>query len=239
MKGRQQGQGLVEYALIIVLVALVVVGVLVFFGDQVSAAFCRVAGELGGGMCEVQQSASYCNDEFKNNKEWEFTRSGEDSWDISGGSMCMTKNTYKDYAFNTCSQELPSEDYIIRLNSAELTQGSGYGVFFRLQEPSLDPSGYTFQYDPGAGGFVFRKWTNGTESTLRYKRASDYDFFNVPRDIEVHVNGNTFEAYIDGELILTAADSTYPTGSGGVGIRTWGNTRACFGDLKIDPVIED
>ncbi len=234
----QQGQGLVDYALIIVIVALVVIGAMILFGDQISAVFCRVSGELGGGLCDVQ-SESYCEDAFKNNKGWSFTRSGEDSWDISGGSMCMTKNTYKDYAFNTCSQDLPSEDYIIRLDGAELTQGSGYGVFFRLQEPSVDPSGYTFQYDPGAGGFVFRKWTNGSESTLRYKRATDYDFYNIPRDIEIHVKGSTFEAYIDGELMLTATDSTYPAGNGGVGMRTWGNTRTCFSDLKIDPMTGD
>src|SRR5262249_15293596 len=47
-KLRQSGQGLVEYALILVLVALVVVGVLTSMGTRISAAFTNVLKGLGG-----------------------------------------------------------------------------------------------------------------------------------------------------------------------------------------------
>ena len=231
----QSGQGLVEYALIIVGVVLVVILAITFFGEEISEVYCQVTGELGGDDCTVE-SASYCSDEFKNNKGWEFTRSGEDSWTFDEGAMCMSKNTYKDYAFNTCSQELPSDDFVIRLSGASLTQGSGYGVFFRLQDVSTEPSGYAFQYDKGAGGFVFRKWTDGKEKTIKYQRAPDFDFYAEKHDIEVHVKGEMFQAYIDGELILEASDSTYPMGNGGVGFRTWGNARTCFDGFAVDPV---
>ena len=232
---QQSGQGLVEYALIVVVVAIVLIISVMVFGEEIEQAYCQVAGELGGEMCGTASDA-FCQDDFQNNEGWEFTRSGEDSWTFEDGEMCMSKNTYKDYAFNTCSQDLPTDDYVIRLSGAELTQGSGYGVFFRLQGVSLNPSGYAFQYDAGARGFVFRKWVDGHESTIRYKRAFDYDFYGEPHDIEVHVQGDTFDAYIDGELILTAQDSTYPTGSVGMGFRIWGNARACFNDLSIVPV---
>jgi pilus assembly protein Flp/PilA len=43
---REEGQGLVEYALILVLVAIVVIVVLGFLGDQVSAVFTRVTEAL-------------------------------------------------------------------------------------------------------------------------------------------------------------------------------------------------
>jgi pilus assembly protein Flp/PilA len=43
---REEGQGLVEYALILVLVAIVVIVVLGLLGDQVQAVFTRVTEAL-------------------------------------------------------------------------------------------------------------------------------------------------------------------------------------------------
>ncbi len=43
---REEGQGLVEYALILVLVAIVVIVVLGLLGDQVSAVFTNVTEAL-------------------------------------------------------------------------------------------------------------------------------------------------------------------------------------------------
>jgi pilus assembly protein Flp/PilA len=45
---REEGQGLVEYALILVLVAIVVMVVLGFLGDQITAVFQSVTEALGG-----------------------------------------------------------------------------------------------------------------------------------------------------------------------------------------------
>ena len=44
----QQGQGMVEYALILVLIAVVVIAVLIVLGNQVQNVFCNVAGAVGG-----------------------------------------------------------------------------------------------------------------------------------------------------------------------------------------------
>jgi Flp pilus assembly pilin Flp len=227
------GQGLVEYALIIVGVAIAVVVAVLLFGEELSAVYCMVAGELGGEACGVGE-ATYCGDDFSNNEGWEFSRSGEDFWEFSDGKMCMTQNSYRDHAYNVCSQAMPSDDYIIRVSGAELSQGQGYGIFFRLQGYGELVSGYTFQYDPGLSGFVFRRWEGGHERTIAYKRDPSYDFYNISREIEVHVVGSNFKAYIDGELVLEANDSTYE--SGGTGFRTWYDSRACFEDFKILPV---
>ncbi len=43
---REEGQGLVEYALILVLVAIVVIVILSLLGTQVSAVFSRIAAAL-------------------------------------------------------------------------------------------------------------------------------------------------------------------------------------------------
>lgn len=45
---REDGQGLVEYALILVLVAIVVIGVLTTMGTRISAAFQDIVTKLGG-----------------------------------------------------------------------------------------------------------------------------------------------------------------------------------------------
>lgn len=42
------GQGLVEYALILVLVAVVVIAVLTLLGDEIGAVFCKITVSLGG-----------------------------------------------------------------------------------------------------------------------------------------------------------------------------------------------
>ena len=48
VRARQRGQGLVEYALILVLVAIVVIGVLTTMGTRIQAAFQDIVGSLGG-----------------------------------------------------------------------------------------------------------------------------------------------------------------------------------------------
>lgn len=43
---KEEGQGLVEYALILVLIAIVVIGVLTFLGQQASETFSEVGSAL-------------------------------------------------------------------------------------------------------------------------------------------------------------------------------------------------
>jgi len=45
---REEGQGLVEYALILVLIAIVVIVILGILGTQVSTVFSRITSGLGG-----------------------------------------------------------------------------------------------------------------------------------------------------------------------------------------------
>ena len=46
---REEGQGLVEYALILVLVAIVVIVILTLLGTQVSTVFSQITSGLSGG----------------------------------------------------------------------------------------------------------------------------------------------------------------------------------------------
>jgi pilus assembly protein Flp/PilA len=45
--GNEQGQSMVEYALILVLIAVVVIVVLIVLGNQVQNVFCNISGALG------------------------------------------------------------------------------------------------------------------------------------------------------------------------------------------------
>jgi pilus assembly protein Flp/PilA len=45
---REEGQGLVEYALVLVLVAIVVIAILTLLGPQVGNEFSRIYNGLGG-----------------------------------------------------------------------------------------------------------------------------------------------------------------------------------------------
>ena len=45
---REDGQGLVEYALILVLVAIVVIAILALLGPQIGNVFSRITNALGG-----------------------------------------------------------------------------------------------------------------------------------------------------------------------------------------------
>jgi pilus assembly protein Flp/PilA len=44
---REEGQGMVEYALILVLIAVVVIVVLIVLGNQVKNVFCNISGAMG------------------------------------------------------------------------------------------------------------------------------------------------------------------------------------------------
>lgn len=45
---REEGQGLVEYALILVLIAVVVIGIVTLLGNKASSVFSQVNSGLGG-----------------------------------------------------------------------------------------------------------------------------------------------------------------------------------------------
>jgi pilus assembly protein Flp/PilA len=48
MEKRQDGQAMVEYALILVLIAVVVIGVLLLLGGQIKSIFTNIFAALGG-----------------------------------------------------------------------------------------------------------------------------------------------------------------------------------------------
>ncbi len=224
----KQGQGIVEYALILALFVIVILLILRLTGTNLSDLYCEVAKGLNASAtCGKPQT--YCNDSFDNLSNWS-TASG---WKLNNGQLCNNLNS-ANFIFNSCSQaaNLP-QDYTVNVDVATLYSGDGYGVTFR--QTSTNPAnGYIFQYDPGLGMFVFRKWINGAETAPFAKvSAGSYNWYNVSRSVKVVVQGNVFKAYIDNALVLTGTDNTYP--SGGAALRVWDSTTVCFDNFSINP----
>lgn len=231
MRVKQRGQSMVEYAIVMVLLALAILLVLQVAGISVRDVFCKVIVGLGGSgsIC----TGKYCEDEFANMDNWQSAGTG--GWTVQNGQLCSTKDG-EQRIFNRCTlQNGAPSDYTVNVNVATLFQGNGYGVYFRMQDSS-SWNGYGFQYDPGYNGFVFRKWVNGYELSkpLAAVQMPKYNWYNQPRKIQVVVQGNTFKAYVDGVLVLTAQDDTYS--KGGAAFRTWSSTRSCFDGFSTSPL---
>jgi pilus assembly protein Flp/PilA len=58
----EEGQGLVEYALILVLVAIVVIGILLLLGPAISEVYCEVVNTMQPGECGAITSVNAVRD---------------------------------------------------------------------------------------------------------------------------------------------------------------------------------
>lgn len=228
----EKGQGLVEYALLVVLVAIALILILQLTGVRLSDVYCSVASGITGEETCTQGGENYCSDDFSSELDGWDTLTG--AWKSGDGQVCTAGSAW---AFNQCSLEMNVSNYTVSLDGVSLTKGNGYGIVFRASEAGKKFNGYTFQYDPGYGGgaFIFRKWVNGRElSPFAVAPASGFDWYGSPKDVQLVVNGNQFTAYVDGQPVLTGSDSTYT--EGGVGLRSWDGSEVCFDNFSIGPV---
>jgi len=207
-----------EITILLGLVAAVAIASLTLTGEGTRDALCRAAGAFG----------SNCSDLFVDNfahlDNWTIQNG---RWQVRDGRLCI-EGTGRIY------HSLNRSDYVIDINLARISQGNGYGIFFRDSGgPAFN--GYTFQYDPGygKGAFIFRKWINGRELSVPIARVdapTGYNWYGIDRQVRVEVRGDTFTAFIDGQLVVQARDTTFT--QGGIGLRSWDATSVCFDDLR-------
>jgi Flp pilus assembly pilin Flp len=226
----QHGQGLVEYALLLTLLVIGAVLVMSLMGISVSDAYCRAANAISPGKA-CKELKTYCQDNFDGDTGGWQNVSGAPK--VQGGQMCFSGGLQ---ALNKCSVTMPSSDYVINMNGVTLTQGNGYGVYFRSTLTGNGLNGYAFQYDPGAGNkLLIRRWANGAEIMSPIAMVSiPTTIYNIPHDFKIVVKGSAYTVFMDGVQVMTATDSTYP--SGGVGLRSWDSTAACFNDFSITQI---
>ncbi|MCS6887347.1 family 16 glycoside hydrolase [Chloroflexus sp.] len=213
------GQSFTELAILIGLVAAVVVVGLSLTGEGTRDALCRASGAFGG------KCGDLFRDDFSSLNNWSI-QSGR--WQIRDGRLCIDGP-------GRIYRPLDRSDYVINLDVARITQGNGYGIFFR-DSGDAKFNGYSFQYDPGygQGAFIIRKWVNGNELSTpiaRVNAPAGYDWYGADRQVRVEVRGDTFTAYIDGQPAVQIRDNSFT--SGGIGLRSWDNTSACFDNLSV------
>ncbi len=221
------GQGLVEYVLIILLIAIAVMLAVKASGINLTAVYCNIIKGSGGnsGTC----SSSLFSDDFNNLNNWKII-SG--NWAVKNGHLCGGPNEGRIFA-NVNS----TGNYVINLNGATLSKGNGYGLYFNSSNYSA-VNGYDFQYDPGygSGAYLLREWYQGNElsPSATVYAPKGYNW-NQSHNIQMIVSNNTYTAYVDGTKVYQAADSTYPSGSG-IGLRTWDSTQVCFDSISVNPL---
>jgi len=229
----KNGQGLVEYALLLVLLVVGVILIMSLMGVSISDLYCSAANAIGGGTACNEQEI-YCQDNFDGDLGgWQ--ASGNLS--LKNGQLCFGNGLR---SMNKCSMKLDQSDYVISMNDVNLSKGNGYGVYFRTTVDNNGLDGYIFQYDPGLksaaypnGAFIIRQWVNGHEIWNPVAIAPlGSDVFNTSHDFQIDVKGDTFTVLMDGKQVLSAKDSTYTTG-GTAGLRSWDSTAACIGDFSI------
>lgn len=232
---KERGQSAVEYALLLVVVALVVIGVLQVLGVSLRDVFCQITNAMGLEVASCPANGAIFADDFSGDLDnWAFDRGGD--WEQVDDQLCAGPGgEHRAYV-----KDLNVEDYTVSVD-ALLEQGNGYGLFFRANDRNVN--GYTFQYDPGygrPGAFIFRRWINGREmSPFRpYQSAPDgYQWYGTKRRVEIQVRGNELTARIDGQVVARVNDDAEPPvpvyNDGTVGLRTWSNTVVCFDNFQV------
>jgi Flp pilus assembly pilin Flp len=230
--GTEAGQSLVEYALLLVLIAIIVLGSVWLVERWVTRAYGRVTTAVGGSE-EVSTPVPTATPEEGSSSWQEWREAAGSGWRAETSRYCVEQQGEHRSFYGAENWT----DYIIRVK-ADLHQGEGYGVFFRAVDVS-HVSGYVFQYEPTCrylgrdGCFSFRKVVGGRVEYpfARSGVPSGYEWYDAARDIEVRVEGGSFRAFIDGEEVLLGTDDEYTHGQ--VGLRTWDASEVCFWGFTI------
>lgn len=226
------GQSLVEYSLLLLLIAVIVIGGVWFAGLTVSVLYGRAATELQVPTEEpTPHAAPTPTPESVSWEEWYEERGS--GWHTQEDQYCQESRGEHRSSYGAENWS----DYLIGVK-AILYRGNGFGIYFRATDVK-HADAYIFQYDPGwscygsRGCFIYRKIVGGRE---RYPFATasppaGYEWHGVVRDFEVRVEGDTFITFIDGDEVLRATDSEYAHGQ--VGLRTWDSSEVCFSQFHV------
>lgn len=234
MKEQSQlsGQGIVEYALIMVGVAVVVILVLNVTGLSLRDVYCEVVSGLGSAACEAN-GCSYTFDASSDLDAWE--GKNMERFAVEGGKACITGNgsSADSYLNSTCTSDLESSDYSINFEDVTVdrvvnnNKNTGFDVWFRAED---DKNGYLFIYNSRTNRMRFWKVVNGKWIKLSEAKVPS-EWQSQEFDLNINVEGDTFTAYKDGQAVLSAKDSAYTEGT--VGIRNKPSSKSCIGNMEV------
>lgn len=241
------GLATIDYALILVLVALAAFTALRVTGVSVAGVMCRAYEGLGGDveMCDGETAEAPADpgeeeeeddrllfvDDFDDPalSQWTNTR----SWDQRGSAICSRSDN--DVFLLMYAPDSHGTDYTITSKAVSMESNGSFTIFFRSQGTSGDTYGFYYHKRAGRDYAYLVEWRRGHVVYPLLATAfvdSKLELGREPRQVEVVVEGNTLSATIDGSRILTASDVTY--GSGGVGLGVTGRTEACVQDIRVE-----
>lgn len=235
----RKGQGIVEYAVVLGLIALVVVLALGAMGISVGDVYAAIVKALGGEVA----CKTYYHYDFSTTPSWTEIKNSfwgkYGHWQVKDGKLISPRSGA--ILFN----EYTGSDYNISLNGIKLANRSsawnGYGVMFRS---SLDAksrlNGYMFEFErrrprqPITAYFSY--WVGGTQvvmtppGKITIPANSGWD---NPANLSVSVQGNTFVASMNGKKILEATDSKNLYTEGAVGIASNAGSSIVLDDVAV------
>ena len=248
--GIEKGQGLVEYALILVGVAIVGILALELFGTTLNDVYCSAVGDfMGGGESCIQSQAEtpvgedeetptpdeeeqlQCSASFDDLSEladWEASKTGKDLV-FTNGKACSTNGNVA--FFNSCTVAMGNSDIVANLNGITIEKkgksNSGFDFYFRSQDSD---NGYKFIYDAKRSTITFAKLYKGKTIVLESGKApSSWKTEEV--NLQIQVSGNTFTAISNGVGILQTVDDAYSEGK--IGFSAQSSSNVCIDEISV------
>lgn len=221
---KERGQGLAEYALILIGMVSSVILILNIAGTSLTAVYCQVISNLGGSGCGYSSTFEDANAQ----EDWECWKK-EDYLVIEDGKACVSpsKETYQ----NQCSIDFGPADFIMDMKEVSVDRHKAknpeFHVVFRAQNEN---NGYYFSYNARSNNVRFWKIVDGKRISLDKMRVPK-EWRDQELNFQIRVEGNTFTAYKDGEQILQVQDDAYQEGQ--YGFRNKQSPKICVGEITV------
>ena len=231
---KDKGQGLVEYALIVIGIALTVILVLNLTGVQINELFCRITGALGGQTCEEKavleaKGCSISFDDASDTESW----NGKDvnsQFTFENGKMCNTGKSFN--FFESCEESKIDQDFTVYLKGITIertgTKETGVDFMFRTDDSR---NGYRFSYSSSSNVIIIWKRVSNKWVMIDYS-LTPQEWGNESVDFKLEVKGDTFKTYKDDELLLVVNDDTY--GDGKFAWRNKPGSKSCIDEISFE-----
>jgi len=232
----QTGQAVVEYAILLAMIALVVLLVLAAMGISLDGAYAAVAGIFRGKATPTSDN-SY-KTEFDGDLDDWFTA----EYGFWRGDAETERGRLKlDPVTLTMLKGHSVKDFDVQVSGVgienEKKVWNGYGLMFRAD--SSGRNGYMFEIEKKSAGqpsqMYFSKWVDGKQQKLSGAVVTLPDNFewSSASSMQISARGDTLTAYVGGKQVLQTRDSTYSQGQ--VGIASNAGTEITVDSFSLTP----
>ncbi len=228
MKATPRGQGIVEYAIIISLIALVAMGSLAVLGGGVSGVFKHTLSAWNG---EEAQATEHLEDDFEGHSDlkWECTNGWTRSWRKK--KECESRWG----GWRIKHGRMESRSWFSRAVSAVTGQDYTYAVDMQVRKtwwsryfPHLT-SRVVFRYKDSKNYYALIPRTDGTlvlakRENGHWRNNLAYVHANIDptqsHRYQIQVEGDRIKVWVDGKHLMTYKDP-HPIPQGGIGVENY------------------